>query len=346
MYVTPAPSTHDDPLYAIRLAVTGVLALLAVVILNPALPPIIAALPIGLVAGQRKAFNLTKAIAGPITIIVLVTLMCELIEFLRPLPLVYVLSMWLIYLASFLTILKSGAPAGMLIIVITVLMSVMGMHGNASLEATRDGFIQASLVSLVIALIVYTLFPARTTEKHVDTPVPTEGNILVGAFIRASVLLMLSFWLYSVMTRSDIMLAIIAAMVIVFPTRQAVFFEAKQRIRATFYGGGIALAILIVFTFSSHLPILLLLIFMGGFWLGNKMLESTRPSMVYQYAFSVALALIAGAITTQDPTYATFTRVVLTVIGALSAAGLVALLDAATHWSKTSDSSSIVIETN
>lgn len=32
------------------------------------------------------------------------------------------------------------------------------------------------------------------------------------------------------------MMAVIAAMVLVFPTRHAVFSEAAQRIRATFYG--------------------------------------------------------------------------------------------------------------
>ncbi|WP_206074349.1 hypothetical protein [Marinobacter fuscus] len=64
------------------------------------------------------------------------------------------------------------------------------------------------------------------------------------------------------------------------------------------------------------------------------MLNGKHPSMVYQYALSVALALIAGALSTQDAGYATFTRLVLTVGGALSAAFLVALLDALTNWRK------------
>ncbi len=109
-------------------------------------------------------------------------------------------------------------------------------------------------------------------------------------------------------------------------------FEANQRIRATFYGSAVAIPVLWLFTLSPHLPILLGLIFLGGLWLGSKMLNGPHPSMVYQYAFSVALALIAGALSTQDAGYAILTRVVLTLTGAFVAAFLVALLDALTGW--------------
>ncbi|GAA5143804.1 FUSC family protein [Thalassotalea piscium] len=335
MYVTPSPKREDDPLYAIRLALTGIFVFIAVVLLDPALPPIIAALPIGLIAAQRKAFNLIKAVAGPIAMIVMVLIMSEIVGYLRPLPVVYVLSVWLIYFFGFYLILKSGAQAGMLIIVTAVLMSVMGMHGSTTLLVMRDGFIQASLVALIIGPLVYFLLPAKTKEKHVDEPQPHQGNIVVGALIRATVLIGLSFWLYAVMEPSDMMLAVIATMVIVFPTRNSMFFEAYQRIRATFYGSSLALAILMIFTISPHLPILLALVFLGGLWLGTKMLDSNRPSMVYQYGYSVALALIAGAISAQDPAYATFTRLVLTITGALSAAGLVAILDWIFNWAPT-----------
>lgn len=337
MYITPAPSAQDDPLYGLRLGLTGMLAYAMIPIIDPALPSVIAALPIGLIASQRKAFQPVTAIAGPVTMMVVVILMSWLVEQLRPMPLVYVGSMWLIYFTGFHMILKSGSPAGMLILIISVLMSVMGMNGNATLETMRDGFLQASLVGLLLAPVVYMIFPARTTERHKATPVPSNGNLVMGAAIRASVLLMLSFWLYLVMQPSDMMMAIIAAMVLVFPTRHAVFFEAKQRVRATLLGGVTALVILVLFTFSQHLLILLGLIFLAGTWFGSKMLNSTQPSMVYQYAFSVALALIAGALSTQDAGYATFTRIVLTITGAFIAALLVAALDALTRWQQSEE---------
>lgn len=332
MYVTPRPGIDSDPLYAVRLGVTGMLSYAAIPLLDPALPPIIAALPVGLIAAQRKAFSPGKAIGGPVAMVVLVYAMTWLLEWLRPMPLVYVGAMWLTYFVGFRMILQSGAQAGMLIIIVAVLLSVMGMHGTATIETLRDGFVQASLVGLVLGPLVYLLFPARTTEQHVDEPVPTPGNVSLGAAIRATVLLGLSFWLYAVMQPSDMMMAVIAAMVLVFPTRRAVFFEARQRVRATFYGAAMALPVLWLFTLSPHLPILLGLIFLGGLWLGNGMLNGPHPSNVYQYGLSVALALIAGALSTQDAGYATVTRIILTLTGAFAAAFGVALLDALTQW--------------
>ena len=131
MYVTPRPSVADDPLYAVRLGVTGMLSFAAIPLLDPALPPIIAALPVGLIAAQRKAFDPGKAIAGPLAMIVLVYVMTWFVDLLRPMPLVYVGAMWLTYFAGFRMILQSGAQAGMLIVIVTVLMSVMGMNGNS-----------------------------------------------------------------------------------------------------------------------------------------------------------------------------------------------------------------------
>ncbi len=335
MYVVPRPEVLEDPLYAVRLALTGTLAYAAIPLLDPALPPIIAALPLGLIAAQRKAFNPLRIVAGPVALIVMVYVMTWLVEQLRPMPLVYVGSMWLIYFLAFRMILKTGAMAGMLIIVVALLMSIMGMHGTATLEAMRDGFGQASLVAFVVGLLVYILLPARTKEQHVDEPVATTGNIEIGAAIRATVLLGLSFWLYSVMQPSDMMMAMVAAMVIVFPTRTRVWDEAFQRVRATVYGAAVALMVLALFTLSAHLPVILGLIFLSGLFFGSKMFSGPHPSMVYQYAFSVTLALVAGALSTQDPAYASFTRIVLTMLGAFTAAFAVGGLDALTKWQGT-----------
>nr|WP_298250994.1 FUSC family protein [uncultured Halomonas sp.] len=332
MYVTPRPDAGEDPLFALRLALVGTLSYLAVVLIDPALPPIIAALPIGLIGAQRKAFSVGKAIGGPVAMVVMTFIMAWLVNELHTMPLVYMGVMWLLYFAGFKAILATGAPAGMLIVVITVLMSVMGMHGSATVESLRDGFLQASLVALVLAPLAYLLFPPRTTEQHIDTPRPGGGNVTVGAAIRATVLLGLSFWLYSVMQPSDMMMAVIAAMVLVFPTRRAVFSEARQRIRATLYGGMMALGVLAVFTLSPHLPVLLALIFLACLALASGMLKGPQPSNVYQYALSVMLSLIAGALSTQDAGYAMLSRVALTLTGAFAASFAVALLDALTGW--------------
>ena len=154
----------------------------------------------------------------------------------------------------------------------------------------------------------------------------------IGAAIRASVLTMLSFWLYAVMQPSDMMMAMVAAMVIVFPSSNRVWGEARERIDATVYGALATAVILFLFTFSPQLFVVVGLVFLAALYLGSKMLTGSKPSTMYQYALSVALALVAGAITTQDAAYASYTRLVLTVCGAFSAALTVALLDALTNW--------------
>lgn len=90
MYVTPRPDVNDDPLCAVRLAFVGMLSYAAVLVINPALPPIIAALPVGLIGAQRKAFSTGKAIGGPLAMIVLTWVMAWLVQELRSMPLVYV----------------------------------------------------------------------------------------------------------------------------------------------------------------------------------------------------------------------------------------------------------------
>lgn len=332
MYVAPRPDANDDPLFAVRLAFACMACYLAVAVLDPTLPTMIAALPVGLIGAQRKAFSAGKGIGGPLAMMVMPWIMAWLVLDLRSMPLVYIGVMWLLYFTGFRMILDTGAQGGMLIIIITVLMSVMGMHGAAPVELMSAGFVTASLVAMVVAPLAYFLFPPRTTEQHVDEPQPGGGNTTIGAAIRATVLLALSFWLYTVMQPSDMMLAIIAAMVLVFPTQKAVFSEAGQRIRATVFGGLVALGVLTLFTFSPHLLVLLGLIFLGCLWLANGMLRGPHPSNVYQYGLSVAMSLIAGALSTQDLGYATLVRILLTLAGAFGAAFTVAILDALTGW--------------
>lgn len=332
MYVTPRPDAREDPLFAIRLALTGALAYAAIPLLDPALPAVLAAMPVALIAGQRRAFVPARAMAGPVVLIVMVFAMTWVVERLLPVPVVYVGAMWLVFFWGFREILRTGAPLGMLVIVVALMMSVMGMHGTATVEILRNDIAMAAIVGFVLAPVVYALLPARTHAVHVDDPVPGTGAVTTGAAIRATVLLGLSFWLYAVMSPSDLTMALVAAMVIVFPTRRSVWDEARQRVRATLIGAVLATPVLAVFLVSSHLPVLLGTIFLAGLWAGDRMLRGRHPAMVYQYAFTVALSLIAGALSSQDPAYASFTRIVLTLAGAFSAAFAVALLDALTGW--------------
>lgn len=341
MYVPPRPSALDDPHYATRLGLTGALSFAAVPLMDPNMPTIMAALPVGLIAAQRKAFNPVAVIAAPIAVCILATLMAWFVNLLQPLPLVYAGAMWLVYFLGFGMILRTGAAPGMLLVVMAVLFSVVGMSGSAAVAMMRNEFFLASLAALVVIPLAYALVPARTREVHVAVPVPPGGDAAMGAAIRASVLLALSFWLYAVMPPSDIMLAIMAAMVLVFPTRRAVFFEAGQRMRATLYGSALAVAVVAVYPLSPKLPILLGLVFLAGLWVGTRVLHDPRPHMAYQNAYPAALALIAGALGTQDLGQAVLSRVLLTLVGAFTAAYAVALLDRLTGWRGRADPAAV-----
>lgn len=332
MYVIPRPNAQDDPHFAIRLGLAGALSFAATAVLDPAMPTIMAALPVGLVAVQRKALSPVKVVLAPVAICLLGTLLAWFVIWLQPLPVVYAGAMWLVYFLGFRMILRTGAAPGMALIVFTVLFSVIGMSGGGAVTVVRNELYKAALVTLVIVPLVYLLVPPRTRALHVDEPMPEKGDTATGAAIRATVLLALSFWLYAVMPPSDIMLAIMAALVLVFPTREAVFFEARQRMRATLYGSALAVAVLLVYPLSPHLPILLGLIFLAGLWVGHRMLFDPRPHMAFQNAYPAALALIAGALSTQDLGTAVVSRVILTLIGAFTAAFAVAGLDQLTKW--------------
>lgn len=215
------------------------------------MPSIIAALPIGLIGGQRRAFSRGDALGGPGAMIVLSHVMVWIVSHLQAMPLVYVGAMWLTYFLCFLMILRTGAQLGMLIIIIAVLVSVMGLNSIAAAEAMRDGFTQASLLSLVLGRLVHALLPARTAELHVRDPQPAPGNVGVGAAIRASLLLLVSLWLYTVLQPSDIMLAMITAMVLVFPTGKAALAEANERVLVTLYGGAMT-AVVLALVIAAH----------------------------------------------------------------------------------------------
>ncbi|MGQ3149202.1 MAG: hypothetical protein ACT6R5_21865, partial [Agrobacterium sp.] len=64
-----------------------------------------------------------------------------------------------------------------------------------------------------------------------------------------------------------------------------------------------------------------------GLFFSTKMMSGRYPPMVYQFSLSVALSLIIGALTTQEPAYAALTRVALTFGGTVIAALLTATLE-------------------
>ncbi|SEQ12628.1 FUSC family protein [Thalassovita taeanensis] len=328
MYVTPRPLHEDDPLFPVRLASIAVIGLACIQLFQPAIPPLLIALPVGLLAAQRKAFNPAKAFGGPIAFIVIIWLMTALVLVTRDLPVLMLTLIFIIYFLAFFITRMTGSPIGMLVLIAASLMSIMGMKQRVMIFYFRDGFIQGALIALIAIPILYWLLPPRTQHVHEDENRPAYGHFVAGALIRAVVMMGMTFWLYAVLPAQDMLLAVAAVFVLVFPTRKEAFAEAKERVYATVIGSGVGLLVLWLLAFSAHFMVLACLIFLAALFFGDRMIHGRHPAMVYQFALSATVALVAGALSTQSPGSAAMMRVGLTFGGAISATMLVALLEA------------------
>lgn len=159
-------------------------------------------------------------------------------------------------------------------------------------------------------------------------PAGTGARFVLRGAVRGVVLLLLTYWLYTVVDQSNMMLAIAAIFVMVFPTRERLWDEARQRIHATVLGGALALAVLAAATLTAHPINLLILVFLAALLCGNRMVAGRRPPMVCQYALSSMVAIVGAALSAKAPWETTLLRAVLTMGGAISAALLTNLLEA------------------
>ncbi len=328
MYVAPRPHRDDDPLFALRLASGAVLGFVLAVLFQSQMPMLPPALIVGLMAGMRKSFDVKKAVGGPVAMIAMVLVISMLIDFTRPMPLVLILLVWALCVLSYYLIMATGNGIGMLVAIVTVLMSVMRMSSAAAMNVLRDGFIEGSLCALAAIPILYLVYPPRTTEMAVEVTQPAkESHHVMRAVIRGTVLLIMAFWLYSVLGSSNLMLAVAAVFVLVFPTAHQQFAEARERTISTILAAVISGVILTIFGLVAHFHILLVLISLAGLWLGSQMMSGSYPPMVYQFAFSGVISMVAGALTTQEPVGAMTLRISLTLVGAVGAAFMTAFLE-------------------
>lgn len=278
---------------------------------------------------MRGRFDPVKAIGGPVTMALAMAVTAFLVELLRPYPPAMVLVIGVIYTLAYTLILRTGNPLGMLILVASSLMSIMGMNSVSGMQFLRDVFIEGATVALCVIPLLYALLPAATREAAVEVyPPGTGARFGLRAAIRGCVLLLLTYWLYTVVPESNMMMAVAAIFVMAFPTRERHWAEARERILATVLGGSLALAILVAVSFSAHLGNLLLLIFLAALFLGSRMVSGRHPPMVYQFALSAMVAIVGAALTAKAPVDTTLLRIGLTMGGAVSASLLTGLLEA------------------
>jgi len=329
MYVAPRPVEADDPHFATRLALMPVIGFAAGMLLQSPMALIFPTMMFSLMAGSRKALNIGRALGGPIAFIVMLWVMSWLVSATINMPLLMVALMGSLFFLGFYLIGKTGNPMGMLIIVSAMMTSVLGSGTYQAMIVLRDEMSKAALLAAIFTPLLYLLIPPATREKAVDIYVPYhEDQLVLRALIRAGVLLLFSFWLYTVSDSSNMMLGVGAVFVLTFPTSETLFAEARERSFSTLMGGFAALLVLAVMTMVAHLPVLLLLAYLVTLFFAQKMITGRHPAMVYQYAASVAISLVGSALATQEPGYAFLTRAVLTIGGAIGAAFLASLLEA------------------
>jgi hypothetical protein len=328
MYVAPRPLAEDDPNFPIRLAALAVAGFVVGILSQSYMPAVYPSMFVGLAAGARKAFDVKRTLGGPIMFSLTMWVMSFIVSATVNLPLVMVAVAGLLYFLAYYLIQKTGNAFGMLIAVAAMMTTVFGIGSYPVMILLRDTMIHASMAAAVFIPLLYLVFPPATKEAMVEEHKPAHPDRhLTRAAIRAVVLLALSFWLYTVLDSSNMMLAVAAVFVLCFPTRQTLFAEAFERTYATVIGCIGALAILGVLTLVGHVSVLLILVFLAGLALADRMMHGWHAPMVYQFALSVVVSTVGSALMSQEPMYATLTRIILTMGGAVTAAFAVSLLE-------------------
>lgn len=328
MFIAPHPDYDDDPLFPIRVALMPIIGFVLGMALRSPMAMIYPTLMFSLLAGNRKAFDPSKVFAAPIVFSATLWIVSGIVVMLQGVPLVLMVVMFLLYFGAFYLIQKTGNPFGMLIAVAGVLMSIMGLGSYQAMDLLRIEMSKAALLSALVIPLLYALLPPKTIERNVDIYVPSDPDGRAArALIRASVLFLLSLYLYTILDFSNMFLAIAAMFVLVHTTRDSVRAEAGRRAFSVLLGGGLAMGILTLLTISGHLIVLLCLIFLATLWLGHLMIRGRLAAMAYQDAASVMISLVGSALATAEPSFAFLQRAALTVAGVLVAGLAVTILD-------------------
>lgn len=327
MYVPPRPRLDDDPLFAIRLAFIAVCGLLGIQLFEPAMPPLLAVLPLALAASMRLAFDPIRTVGSALAVIALSYAVTFIIVLVRPMPALMILVMFSLFFIGFFIIQRTGNPIGMAVLAVATLLSIMGVKDPILIYLVRDSFAQSGIVIMVAIPLGYLFFPALSTQRHVYDVLPAAGHHGHNAAVRAIVLMIFCLWLYAVLPATDMLLAVAAIFPLVYPTRGTAWAEAWERSLATVLGSIASLAILTIIGYNAHFLIVAGLLALAALYFGSAMITGSRPATLYQNSLTTTGALVVGALSTPSPAYAAFTRTALTMIGVLGAVVLMVLIE-------------------
>ena len=328
MYVAPRPKYEDDPLFAVRLSLVPVLGFLIGMALSSPLAMLFPTLALSLFAGNRKALDFKRVIGAPIALSGMIWMMSFVVQATQGIPMLLVLILGIVLFLSFFMVQMRGDSVGMLLAVAIIMMATMGVGSYQSMVYLRSEMTKAALAYAVMAPLLYALLPPRSKELEVEIHVPAnDDQRALRALIRAVVMLGVVVFIVGFLGPSEMMLAIGALFVLIFPTQKTGWSEAIERSASTVMGGLLGLAILGLLMISGHLIVLLAAVALVTLYLGQKMMDGPLPPMVYQYSASVMVSLIGSALMTSEPSFAYVQRVVLTVVGGVGSAFLVSVIE-------------------
>lgn len=324
MAALPRPDPLVDPHFAIRSAIGITLTYALVEPLGVAPASILPAMAVSQICSQRGDYAPGRTLVGAVATVAILWAIYGVTILVREQMLAFVGVVMAILYGAFHVLLRTGNPLAILVLVFTTLLSVLAVDSVAAAEAMRDAFTVTSVVTAILVPLLNLLLPVRQTGSPAAAPTaqsPGDARAGLQALLRLLALAPILFGLWFVFPSSGIIVPIMACMVLAYPTRDAQRVEAFERLTATLLGGTASLAILLLFSWQAHFPVLYLVIFLVALWFTGRMVDGPSSVNTYQVGLTVIAALVSAGMTSTHPMQDAVQRLVLTFLGAGMALG-------------------------
>lgn len=335
MAALPRPDPLVDPHFALRSSIGITLTYALVEPLGVAPASILPAMAVSQLCSQRGDYAPSKAFAGAVVTVAILWAIYAVAILVREEMMVFVCVILAILYGAFHVLLRTGNPLAILVLVFTTLLSVLAVDSVAAAEAMRDAFTVTSVVTAILVPLLNLLLPVRQVGSPAAAPkAPPFGEAQAGlqAMLRLLALAPILLGLWFVFPPSGTIVPIMACMVLAYPTRDAQRVEAFERLTATLLGGTVSLAILLLFSWQAHFPVLFLVIFLVALWFTGRMVDGPASVNTYQVGLTVIAGLVSAGMTSTHPMQDAVQRLVLTFLGTGVALGGLIFLESLFVW--------------
>lgn len=327
MYIAPRPRMEDDPLFPVRIGALAVICLCAIQVFRPAMSTLMVASPVFLLTAQRGAFNPAVIFSGAMAFGVLTTILVPVFNYTHDMPAVHLIVTFGIYFAGIHFTRQTGSPIGMICIMPALVSAILAVKSGQTLYLMRDCILQTCVVIVVAVPVLYLLIPTRTAKMMPSEAILAEDSDVSGSLLRAAILLLLTFTLFTRLPLSDMALSITGVFAMMFPDHGDMYLRVRDRIIATFFGAGLAVCIALIVDWNGHYIVLIGLVFLACVLIGQRMFDGWFHSAMYQYVIIVMLIVLQTTFSTSDWNRAATLRVAVTLLGGGCGAIFVAAIE-------------------